>query len=119
MAAQTGLLPTPTTPVQITKGLSLWLDEKRGSRQSRQAVQCITRSPVLQGHAIKSKSRFTDSYGSGAPCFLYNILSHHPDLVIIVSEIDGNQITETRAALKELGSSIPVYQLSCTYSRNA
>lgn len=83
------------------------------------AVQCITRSPVLQGHAIKSKSRFTDSYGSGAPCFLYNILSHHPDLVIIVSEIDGNQITETRAALKELGSSIPVYQLSCTYSRNA
>ena len=33
MAAQTGLLPTPTTPVQITKGLSLWLDEKQGSRQ--------------------------------------------------------------------------------------
>lgn len=32
MAAQTGLLPTPPTPVQITKGLSLWLDEKRGSR---------------------------------------------------------------------------------------
>ena len=33
MAAQTGLLPTPSTPVQITKGLSLRLDEKRGSRQ--------------------------------------------------------------------------------------
>lgn len=32
-AALTGLLPTPPTPVQITKGLSLWLDEKRGSRQ--------------------------------------------------------------------------------------
>jgi hypothetical protein len=31
-AALTGLLPTPPTPVQITKGLSLWLDEKRGSR---------------------------------------------------------------------------------------
>ena len=26
-------MPTPQTPVQITKGLSLWLDEKRGSRQ--------------------------------------------------------------------------------------
>ena len=26
-------MPTPPTPVQITKGLSLWLDEKRGSRQ--------------------------------------------------------------------------------------
>ncbi|MFA4939606.1 hypothetical protein, partial [Brevundimonas sp.] len=34
-AALTGLLPTPPTPVQITKGLSLWLDEKRGSRQKR------------------------------------------------------------------------------------
>ncbi|MGA0545715.1 hypothetical protein ACO2Q1_10605, partial [Brevundimonas sp. VNH65] len=32
-AALTGLLPTPTTPVQINPGLSLWLDEKRGSRQ--------------------------------------------------------------------------------------
>ena len=33
-AALTGLLPTPTTPVQINLGLSLSLDEKRGSRQS-------------------------------------------------------------------------------------
>ena len=33
-AALTGLLPTPTIPAQITKGLSLWLDEKRGSRHS-------------------------------------------------------------------------------------
>jgi len=32
MAAQTGLLPTPTTPAQINYGLLLWLDEKRGSR---------------------------------------------------------------------------------------
>ena len=31
-AALTGLLPTPPTPAQITKGLSIWLDEKRGSR---------------------------------------------------------------------------------------
>jgi len=45
-AALTGLLPTLQTPVQITTGLSLWLDEKRGSRQgSRQrqhrAHQCF------------------------------------------------------------------------------
>ncbi|MBN8528157.1 MAG: hypothetical protein J0M36_02840, partial [Caulobacterales bacterium] len=33
-AALTGLLPTPPTPAQITKGLSLWLDEKRGSRHT-------------------------------------------------------------------------------------
>ncbi|WP_265151522.1 hypothetical protein, partial [Brevundimonas sp. BT-123] len=34
-AALTGLLPTPTTPAQITKGLSLWLDEKWGSRHGK------------------------------------------------------------------------------------
>ena len=27
-------MPTPPTPVQISKGLSLWLDEKRGSRHT-------------------------------------------------------------------------------------
>jgi len=34
MAAQTGLLPTQPITAQINLGLSLWLDEKRGSRQS-------------------------------------------------------------------------------------
>ena len=37
-AALTGLLPTPPTPVQITKGLSLWLDEKRGSRHFKSST---------------------------------------------------------------------------------
>jgi hypothetical protein len=36
MAAQTGLLPTPTTPAQINYGLLLWLDEKRGSRHCQE-----------------------------------------------------------------------------------
>jgi len=35
MAAQTGLLPTQPITAQINLGLSLWLDEKRGSRHSR------------------------------------------------------------------------------------
>lgn len=35
MAAQTGLLPTQPITAQINPGLSLWLDEKRGSRQVR------------------------------------------------------------------------------------
>ena len=34
MAAQTGLLPTQPITAQINLGLSLWLDEKRGSRHS-------------------------------------------------------------------------------------
>ncbi|MCV0416591.1 MAG: hypothetical protein K5831_17150, partial [Brevundimonas sp.] len=42
MAAQTGLLPTPPTPVQINQGLSLWLDEKRGSRHMRRIGDLFT-----------------------------------------------------------------------------
>ena len=38
-AALTGLLPTPTTPAQINPGLSLWLDEKRGSRQVEELIR--------------------------------------------------------------------------------
>ncbi len=80
------------------------------------AVQCITRSPALLGGAMASVSRFTDSYGSGAPCFLYNILAHRPDRVVIVSEMAGTQVIEAEAALAELGESIPVELLLCTYA---
>jgi hypothetical protein len=42
MAAQTGLLPTPPTPAQINPGLSLWLDEKRGSRHGHSMVEATS-----------------------------------------------------------------------------
>ncbi len=80
------------------------------------AVQCITRSPALLGGAMASISSFTDTYGSGAPCFLYNMLAHQPDRVVIVSEVAGNQVVEARNALTQLGSAIPVDLLRCTYS---
>jgi len=80
------------------------------------AVQCITRSPALLGHAMQSKSTFTDSYGSGAPCFLYNILRHEPDRVLIVAEKSASQVEEARAALQELGPSIPVELVLCNYA---
>ncbi len=79
------------------------------------AVQCITRSPALPGHAMHSVSSFTDSYGSGAPCYLYNLLRHDPDRVVILSETGGDQVREARAALAALGSDIPAIQLLCTY----
>lgn len=79
------------------------------------AVQCITRSPALPGHALRSVSTFSDSYGSGAPCYLYNLLRHDPDRVVILAEIDGDQLAETLAALAALGSGIPATQLLCTY----
>jgi Phosphoribosyl transferase/TRSP domain C terminus to PRTase_2 len=83
------------------------------------AVQCITRSPALLGGAMASVSRFADSYGSGAPCFLYNMLAHRPDRVVIVSEVAGGQVAEARAALAMLGASIPVDLLLCRYTGGA
>lgn len=80
------------------------------------AVQCITRSPVMLGFAMHSKSTFSDSYGSGAPCFLYNILRHEPDRVLIVAEQLANQAEEAQAALKALGSFIPVEVILCSYA---
>ncbi|MEO7688516.1 MAG: TRSP domain-containing protein, partial [Sphingomonas sp.] len=79
------------------------------------AVQCITRSPALPGHAMRSVSKFSDSYGSGAPCYLYNLLGHDPDCVVIVSEVEGHQVAEAKAALASLGSAIPAVQLACSY----
>lgn len=81
------------------------------------AVQCITRSPVLLGFAMQSKSTFSDSYGSGAPCFLYNILRHKPDRVLIVAEQVASQAEEARAALQALGSSIRVEVILCSYAK--
>lgn len=80
------------------------------------AVQCITRSPALLGGAMQSKSHFTDSYGSGAPCFLYNLLGHKPDRVLIVSEIASNQVEEAHAAIGMLGGHIPVEIVLCSYA---
>ncbi|HWT41698.1 MAG TPA: TRSP domain-containing protein, partial [Sphingopyxis sp.] len=80
------------------------------------AVQCITRSPAMLGRAMASKSTFNDSYGSGAPCFLYNMLGHAPDRVVIVTEVPADQQAEARAALATLGSSVPVDVVACRYA---
>ena len=79
------------------------------------AVQCITRSPALLGHAMQSVSRFDDAYGSGAACYLYNILAHRPDRVIIAAEIVANQAAMAREALAQLGVDLPVELVHCRY----
>ena len=80
------------------------------------AVQCITRSPALLGGAMASKSIFNDSYDSGAPCFLYNMLGHAPARVVIVTEVPADQQVEAQAALAALGSSIPIDVVACRYA---
>jgi hypothetical protein len=82
------------------------------------AVQCISRSPALLGHAVESISSFSDSYGSGAPCFLYNLLGHRPDRILILAEADGIQEEDARRALSALETELPVDRLLCTYRDN-
>lgn len=81
------------------------------------AVQCITRSPALVEAAMRTKSTFSDSYGSGAPCFLYNILGHEPDRILIVTELLADQLPEAASALQVLGSTIPVEVLLSSYAK--
>ena len=63
-----------------------------------------------------SVSQFDDAYGSGAPCFLYNILQHRPDRIIIASEIIGRQVEQAKAAVRALGQDLPVEILECRYA---
>ncbi len=95
---------------------ALLVAEEIETRGGIAAVQCITRSPALLGGAMASKSTFRDSYGSGAPCFLYNMLGHAPDRVVIVSEVPADQQAEALAALAALGSSVPVDVVACRYA---
>lgn len=81
------------------------------------AVQCITRSPALVEAAMRTKSTFSDSYGSGAPCFLYNILGHEPDRILIVTELLADQLPDAASALEVLGSTIPVEVLLSSYAK--
>lgn len=83
------------------------------------AVQCITRSPALLGGAMTTVSNFTDAYGSGAPCFLYNIDGHAPDVVAIVTEQEGHQKAEAIKALLIVGSTSRVECVACTYDVKA
>lgn len=61
------------------------------------AVQSITRSPVHVGAAMNSRTIFTDSHGSGATCYSYNLEMHAPDRYIIVIERYGAQREELSA----------------------
>ncbi len=79
------------------------------------AVQCMTRSPALLGYAMGSVSELRDSYGSGAPCYVYNLLEHRPDRVVIVAEALGTQSDDVLTALAKLGSDIPVSLVQCRY----
>lgn len=96
---------------------ALLIAEEIEAKGGLAAVQCITRTPAILGHAMQSVSHFDDAYGSGAPCHLYNILGHKPDRIIIATEIEGQQVAQAQAALAVLGKEVPVELILCEYLR--
>lgn len=79
------------------------------------AIQSITRTPALLGQAMQTCSNFTNADRSGAPAFLYNILAHRPQRIIIAAEQRGQQVEDTERALGALGASCRVELAECRY----
>jgi orotate phosphoribosyltransferase len=83
------------------------------------AVQSITRTPAMLGHAMASVTTLADAYGSGATCHVYNLLAHRPDRIVIAAEIAGAQADELRRWLGEAGSAAVVETALCRYGAPA
>lgn len=79
------------------------------------AIQSITRTPAMLGHAMRTVTLFTDSYGSGATCHLYNVLAHRPDRIIIAAEVVADQARELDQWLAKEGANIPVELVESRY----
>jgi hypothetical protein len=83
------------------------------------AVQSITRTPAMLGHAMQSVTTLADAYGSGATCHIYNLLAHGPDRIVIAAEIDGGQAAALQQWCAEAGSPVMVETLLCRYGEAA
>ena len=79
------------------------------------AVQSITRTPAMLGHAMQSVTMLDDAYGSGATCHVYNLLAHRPDRIVIAAEILGRQADQLREWLVQAGAPVMVETLLCRY----
>jgi Phosphoribosyl transferase/TRSP domain C terminus to PRTase_2 len=83
------------------------------------AIQSITRTPAMLGHAMASVTTLADAYGSGATCHVYNLLAHRPDRIVIAAEVAGAQADELRRWLGEAGSAAVVETAVCRYGERA
>jgi len=93
--------------------------EEYASKAAITAIQSITRTPAMLGHAMQSVTTLEDAYGSGARCHVYNLLAHRPDRIVIAAEIAGGQAEALRAWLAEAGSSAVVETMLCRYGAEA
>ncbi|WP_017665902.1 phosphoribosyltransferase domain-containing protein [Porphyrobacter sp. AAP82] len=94
---------------------ALLIAEEIAAQGGIAAIQSITRTPAMPGHAMQSVTTLGDAYGSGATCHVYNLLAHRPDRIVIAAEIAGGQADELRGWLAEAGSPVMVETLLCRY----
>lgn len=83
------------------------------------AVQSITRTPAMIGHAMASGVTLEDAYGSGAACHVYNLLAHQPSRIVIAAEIAGGQEEALAQWLAAAGSRAVVETVLCRYGAGA
>lgn len=98
---------------------ALLIAEEIAAQGGIPAVQSITRTPAIIGHAMQSVTTLEDAYGSGATCHVYNLLAHRPDRIMIAAEIVAGQVDQLRGWLAEAGSPVMVETLLCRYGEPA
>ena len=94
---------------------ALRIGEEIAAQGGVPALQSITRTPALIGHAMESVTTLSDAYGSGATCHVYNLLAHDPARIVIAAEIDGGQAEALRSWLADAGSDAVVELALCRY----
>ncbi len=98
---------------------ALRIAEEFAAQGAVAAVQSITRTPAMLGHAMQSVTTLEDAYGSGATCHVYNLLAHRPDRIVIAAEIAGGQAEALARWYAEAGSPVMVETLLCRYGEPA
>ena len=94
---------------------ALRIAEEIAAQGGLPALQSITRTPAMLGHAMESVTTLSDAYGSGATCHVYNLFAHDPARIVIAAEIDGGQAEALRGWLADAGSGAVVELALCRY----
>jgi hypothetical protein len=98
---------------------ALVIAEEIAAQGALAAIQSITRTPAMPGHAMQSVTTLADAYGSGAACHVYNLLAHRPDRILIAAEVAGGQAEALARWIAEAGSSAVVETVLCRYGAGA
>lgn len=106
-------LPAASRVVVLADGENgydaLLIAERLEAEGHRCVLQSITRSPAALGGAMTSRHAFSDSHGSGAPCFAYNLFLSDPDAIVCVVERVACQRAELEAAARDAARSVSIH----------